>query len=244
MELIPSIDLRGGRVVRLEQGDYARETIYDADPIEQARRFAAAGVTRIHVVDLDAARDGGAGNAPVMRAILAACPDTAVQVAGGMRSLARVTAAFDAGASRVVIGTAALEDPEFVRAAAESHPDRIVLSLDTKNGRVATRGWREVSLLTQDDVLARFEGVPFGALLYTEISRDGLLGGPDVEGTAALARRTKIPVIASGGVGSLTDLERLARTRVIAGAIVGRALYSGALEVRGALAAIAKSLAE
>lgn len=240
MELIPSIDLRGGKVVRLEQGDYARETVYDADPVQQARRFAAAGVTRLHVVDLDGARDGGAANEPVIRAILAACGHAlAVQVAGGMRSAARVTAAFDAGASRVVIGTAALEDPDFVRAVAAKYPDRIVLGLDTRNGRVATRGWREVSNLTQDDVLAQFSGVQFGALLYTEISRDGLLGGPDVEGTAALARRTKIPVLASGGVGKLEDLERLAATRVIAGAIVGRALYSGAIQLEAALARLA-----
>jgi phosphoribosylformimino-5-aminoimidazole carboxamide ribotide isomerase len=239
MELIPSIDVRGGKVVRLEQGDYARETVYEADPVEQARRFAAAGVSRIHVVDLDAARDGGTGNESVLRAILAACRGTAVQVAGGMRSLERVAAAFDAGASRVVIGTAALEQPDFVRAAAERYPNRIVLGLDTRNGRVATRGWREVSTLTQDDVLARFGGVPFGALLYTEISRDGLLGGPDVEGTAALARRTTIPVIASGGVGELAHLERLAQTRVIAGAIVGRALYSGAIQLEVALAKLA-----
>lgn len=240
MELIPSIDLRGGKVVRLEQGDYARETVYDADPVQQARRFAAAGVTRLHVVDLDGARDGGAANEPVIRAILAACGDAlAVQVAGGMRSPARVTAAFDAGASRVVIGTAALEDPDFVRGVATKYPARIVLGLDTRNGRVATRGWRELSTLTQDEVLARFTDVPFGALLYTEISRDGLLGGPDVEGTAALARRTKIPVLASGGVGKLEDLERLAATRVIAGAVVGRALYSGAIQLEAALARLA-----
>jgi phosphoribosylformimino-5-aminoimidazole carboxamide ribotide isomerase len=240
MELIPSIDLRGGKVVRLEQGDYARETIFDADPVQQARRFAAAGVTRIHVVDLDAARDGGVGNDAVIRAILAACPSTAVQVAGGMRSLARVKVAFDAGAERVVIGTAALEQPDFVRAAALEYPERIVLGLDTRNGRVATRGWREVSALTQDEVLSQFRGVRFGALLYTEIGRDGLLGGPDVEGTAALARRTGIPVIASGGVGKLSDLERLAETRVIAAAIVGRALYSGAIDLEAALALLAK----
>jgi phosphoribosylformimino-5-aminoimidazole carboxamide ribotide isomerase len=239
VELIPSIDLRNGKVVRLEQGDYARETIYDADPVQQARRFAAAGVTQIHVVDLDAARDGGAANEPVIRAILGACRGTAVQIAGGIRSLERVAAAFDAGAARVVIGTAALEQPDFVRTAAERYPGRIVLGLDTRHGRVATRGWREVSALTQDDVLAQFRGVPFGALLYTEIGRDGLLGGPDVEGTAALARRTKIPVIASGGVGTLADLERLAATRVIAGAIVGRALYSGAIELEAALARLA-----
>jgi phosphoribosylformimino-5-aminoimidazole carboxamide ribotide isomerase len=239
MELIPSIDLRAGKVVRLEQGDYARETIYDADPVSQARRFVDAGVARIHVVDLDAARDGGTGNASVIRTILATCRGTAIQVAGGMRSPDRVAASFDAGASRVVIGTAALERPDFVRAAAEQYPNRIVLSLDTRDGRVATRGWREVSSLTQDDVLAQFAGAPFGALLYTEIGRDGLLAGPDVEGTAALARRTKIPVIASGGVGKLSDLERLAETRVIAAAIVGRALYSGAIQLEAALARLA-----
>ena len=239
MELIPSIDLRGGRVVRLEQGDYARETIYDADPVRQAQRFAASGVRRIHVVDLDAARDGGAGNESLIREILAACPETAVQVAGGMRSLARVAAAFERGADRVVIGTGALEDPDFVRSAGLRHANRIVLGLDTRDGRVATRGWREVSAMTQEDVLARFSGVPFAALLYTDIGRDGLLGGPDVEGTAALARKTQIPVLASGGVGKIEDLERLARTRVIAGAIVGRALYSGAIELEAALARLA-----
>ncbi len=239
MELIPSIDLRAGRVVRLEQGDYARETVYDADPVRQARRFAASGVRLIHVVDLDAARDGGAGNESVIRAILAACPDTAIQVGGGMRTRARVDAALASGAARVVIGTAALEDPEFVRAVATDHAGRVVLGLDTREGRIATRGWRAVSTLTHDDVLAQFSGIPFAALLSTEIGRDGLLGGPDVEGTAALARRTKIPVIASGGVGKLEDLERLAETRVIAGAIVGRALYSGAIQLEVALARLA-----
>ena len=239
MELIPSIDLRGGRVVRLAQGDYARETVYDADPVEQARRFAAAGVARIHVVDLDAARDGGEGNAAVVRAILAGVPKTAVQVGGGMRSEERVEAALDAGADRVVIGTAALEQPALLRELAERHPGRIVLGLDTKRGKVATRGWREVSARTPADVLAELGDLPLGALLYTEIGRDGLLQGPDVEGTAALARSTSIPVLASGGVGKLDDLVRLAETRVIAGAIVGRALYAGAIQLEEALARLA-----
>jgi phosphoribosylformimino-5-aminoimidazole carboxamide ribotide isomerase len=236
LELIPSIDLRGGRVVRLEQGDYARETVFDADPVTQAQRFADAGVTRIHVVDLDGARDGVAGNDPVVRAILAACPKTKVQVAGGIRSMGRVEAALANGADRVVVGTAALEDPSFVRAAATRFPERVVIGLDTRNGRVATRGWKTLSERTQFDVLAEFRDVPFAAVLYTEISRDGLLGGPDVEGTAALARRIQLPVIASGGVGKIEDLVRLAETRVIAGAIVGRALYSGAIQLDDALA--------
>jgi phosphoribosylformimino-5-aminoimidazole carboxamide ribotide isomerase len=236
VELIPSIDLRGGRVVRLEQGDYARETIYDAEPVRQAQRFAASGVARIHIVDLDAARDGGLGNDAVIRAILARCPGTRIQVGGGMRTRARIDAAFAAGADRVVIGTAALEQPELVADAARAYPSRIVLGLDTREGRVAVRGWLEVSSLGPDEVLARFGDAPFGAVLHTEIARDGLLQGPDVEGTAALARRTRLPVIASGGVGKLADLERLAATRVIAGAIVGRALYSGAIQLEAALA--------
>ena len=239
MELIPSIDLRGGRVVRLEQGDYARETIYDADPVEQARRFAGAGVRRIHVVDLDAARDGGAGNAGVVRAILAAVPETPVQVGGGMRSRERIDATLDAGADRIVIGTAALEDPALLREVAGRYPGRVVLGLDSKGGKVATRGWREVTAHTPADVLAELGALPLGALLYTEIGRDGLLQGPDVEGTAALARSTAIPVLASGGVGKLDDLVRLAETRVIAGAIVGRALYSGAIQLEAALARLA-----
>jgi phosphoribosylformimino-5-aminoimidazole carboxamide ribotide isomerase len=239
VELIPSIDLRAGRVVRLAQGDYARETVYDADPVEQARRFAAAGVRRIHVVDLDAARDGGEGNDGIVRAILAAVPATPIQVGGGMRSRKRVDATLEAGADRVVIGTAALEDPELLRQIAGHYPGRVVLGLDTKGGKVATRGWREVSAKSPDDVLAELGGLPLGAILYTEIGRDGLLQGPDVEGTAALARSTKIPVLASGGVGKLDDLVRLAETRVIAGVIVGRALYSGAIQLDAALAKLA-----
>jgi phosphoribosylformimino-5-aminoimidazole carboxamide ribotide isomerase len=239
VELIPSIDLRGGRVVRLAQGDYARETVYDADPVEQARRFAGAGVRRIHVVDLDAARDGGEGNAAIVRAVLAAVRGTAVQVGGGMRSRKRIDAALDAGADRVVIGTAALEDPALLRETATRYPGRVVLGLDTKGGKVATRGWREVTNKTPNDVLAGLGALPLGALLHTEIGRDGLLQGPDVEGTAALARSTTIPVLASGGVGKLDDLVRLAETRVIAGAIVGRALYSGAIQLEAALARLA-----
>ncbi|HXZ86072.1 MAG TPA: 1-(5-phosphoribosyl)-5-[(5-phosphoribosylamino)methylideneamino]imidazole-4-carboxamide isomerase [Myxococcota bacterium] len=239
MELIPSIDLRGGRVVRLEQGDYARETVYDADPVRQAQRFAAAGVARIHIVDLDAARDGDSGNQAVIRAILDACRGTRIQLGGGMRSRARIDAALAAGAERVVVGTAALEQPELVREAARAHPGRLVLGLDARGGRVAVRGWLETSALTPGEVLARFSGVPFAAVLHTEIGRDGLLQGPDVEGTAQLARSTELPVIASGGVGTLGDLERLARTRVIAAAIVGRALYSGAIELPKALARLA-----
>jgi len=239
MELIPSIDLRAGRVVRLEQGDYARETVYGDDPAAVARAFASAGARRIHVVDLDGARDGRAGNDEAVRKILSACPGVAVQVGGGMRSEARVDETLAAGAARVVIGTAALEQPELLATLATRYPERVILGLDARDGRVAVRGWREVSALLTEDVLARFAHLPLAAVLHTDIGRDGLLGGPNVEATAALARRSPFPVLASGGVGSLDDLERLARTRVIAGAIVGKAIYAGAIRVDEAIARLA-----
>jgi phosphoribosylformimino-5-aminoimidazole carboxamide ribotide isomerase len=239
VELIPSIDLRGGNVVRLEQGDYARETTYDADAAEVARGFARAGARRIHVVDLDGARDGRAGNDAVVRTILAACPGLAVQVGGGMRTRERVAEVLAAGAARVVIGTAALEQPALLHELATRFPERIILGLDARDGRVAVRGWRETSAETVEQVLERFTKLPLAAVLHTDIGRDGLLGGPNVEATAALARRSPFPVLASGGVGSLDDLERLARTRVIAGAIVGKAIYSGAIRVDEAIARLA-----
>lgn len=236
MELIPSIDLRGGRVVRLEQGDYARETRYDFDPVEVARGFEAAGARRVHVVDLDGARDGRAGNDAEIRKILAACPKLAVQVGGGMRTRERVQEVLAAGAARVVIGTAALEQPELLTELATLFPGRMILGLDARDGRVAVRGWRETRAETVEQVLERFAKLPLAAVLHTDIGRDGLLGGPNVEATAALARRSPFPVLASGGVGSIEDLERLARARVIAGAIVGKAIYSGAIRVEDAIA--------
>ncbi len=236
MELIPSIDLRGGRIVRLEQGDYDRETRYDFDPVEVARGFEAAGARRLHVVDLDGARDGRAGNDAEIRRILAACPRLAVQVGGGMRTRERVQQVLSAGASRVVIGTAALEQPELLMELATLFPDRMILGLDARDGRVAVRGWRETRAETVEQVLERFAKLRLAAILHTDIGRDGLLGGPNVEATAALARRSPFPVLASGGVGSIEDLERLARARVIAGAIVGRAIYSGAIRVDDAIA--------
>lgn len=236
MELIPSIDLRGGRVVRLEQGDYARETRYDFDPVEVARGFEAAGARRVHVVDLDGARDGRAGNDAEIRKILAACPKLAVQVGGGMRTRERVQEVLAAGAARVVIGTAALEQPELLTELATLFPGRMILGLDARDGRVAVRGWRETRAETVEQVLERFAKLPLAAVLHTDIGRDGLLAGPNVEATAALARRSPFPVLASGGVGSIEDLERLARARVIAGAIVGKAIYSGAIRVEDAIA--------
>jgi phosphoribosylformimino-5-aminoimidazole carboxamide ribotide isomerase len=239
VEVIPAIDLRGGQLVRLAQGDYARETLYDPQPERVARRFAQAGVARLHVVDLDGARDGSSANSRVIRAILAAASPVPVQVGGGLRSLALVTALLEAGADRAVIGTAALEQPALLREAAIRHPGRIVLALDARKGQVAVRGWREDSRRSVEEVLADFEDLPLAAVLHTDIERDGMLTGPNLDATLALARQTRIPVIASGGVATLEDLLRLARTRVIAGVVLGRALYEGAIDLPQALAAVA-----
>jgi phosphoribosylformimino-5-aminoimidazole carboxamide ribotide isomerase len=239
VELIPAIDLRGGQLVRLAQGDYARETVYERDPARAAARFAAARAPRLHVVDLDAARDGGSANDAAIRAILAEASGVPVQVGGGVRSLARVDELLALGAARVVMGTAALEDPALLRSAAQRHPDCIVLGLDARDGRVAVRGWLETSGRRVEEVLDEFADLPLAAVLHTDIARDGMLVGPSLDATVALARRTRIPVIASGGVGSLDDLLALARTRVIGGAIVGRALYEGRIELEAALAAVA-----
>ena len=238
LELIPSLDLRGGRLVRLEQGDYDRETVYGTDPALWARRFVDDGAARLHVVDLDGARDGRRQNQALIDAILEAAGDVPVQVGGGFRSMAAVASALEGGVDRVILGTVALEDPDLLRDACRRFPQRIVLGLDVRDGRVAVRGWRETGP-PLEEVLAEFAGLPLGAILHTDVGRDGLLGGPNVEATCRLARATALPVLASGGVSKLDDLVALARTRVIAGVIVGKALYSGAFDVRAALAELA-----
>jgi phosphoribosylformimino-5-aminoimidazole carboxamide ribotide isomerase len=239
LEVIPAIDLRDGKLVRLAQGDYARETVYDPDPARVAASFAAAGAPRIHVVDLDGARDGSATNEPAIRDILAHVGEVPVQVGGGIRSLERVEHVLGLGAARVVMGTAALENPDLLREAARAHPACVVLGLDARDGRVAVHGWRETSGRSVEEVLDTFAELPLAAILHTDIARDGMLQGPNLEATVALARRTSIPVIASGGVSSVDDLIALARTQVIAGAVFGRAIYEGRVDVAAAIEAVA-----
>ena len=238
LELIPALDLRGGRLVRLEQGDYERETVYGTDPALWARRFVDEGAARLHVVDLDGARDGERQNQGLIDAILAAAGEVPVQLGGGFRSMAAVASALAGGVDRVILGTVALSDPDLVRDASRRFPGRIVLGLDARDGRVAVRGWRETGPHV-DEVLAEFAELPLGAILHTDVGRDGLLGGPNLEASCRLARTTKLPVLASGGVSKLDDLVALARARVIAGVIVGTALYSCAFDVRSALAELA-----
>lgn len=238
MDLYPAIDLRGGRCVRLYQGDYAQETVYADDPVAQARAFADAGAPWVHVVDLDGARSGVPAHTEQIAAIAAAV-DVPVQTGGGIRDEAAAEALFAAGVARVVFGTVALEQPELVARVAARHP--VAVGLDARGGQVAVRGWEETSGRSVLDVAQEFEAAGIAALVVTDIGRDGTLEGPDVDGLAAVLAATTVDVVASGGVGTLADLGALraldAAGRRLSGAIVGRALYEGAFTLDAALAA-------
>jgi phosphoribosylformimino-5-aminoimidazole carboxamide ribotide isomerase len=242
MDLYPAVDLRDGRCVRLYQGDYARETVYGDDPVAQARGFAADGAPWLHVVDLDAARTGEPRNRSVVAAIAAAV-DVPVQAGGGVRDDAAADALLAAGVRRVVVGTAALDDPDWVRRLAARHPGRVAVGLDARGHEVAVRGWVERSDHDLVDVARRFADAGVAALVVTEIGRDGTLAGPALDQLAAVLAATELDVVASGGVGSIDDLRALAGLDVggrrLAGAIVGRALYEGTVRVPDALATLA-----
>jgi phosphoribosylformimino-5-aminoimidazole carboxamide ribotide isomerase len=240
MDLFPSIDLRDGLVVRLQQGDYDRETVYDENPVTVARRYEAAGARWIHVVDLDAARSGSPVNLGVIEAICASV-ECRVQTGGGVRSVEDAGDRLAAGVARVVIGTAAVERPELVGELCAVHPGRVAIGLDARGRDVAVRGWQRSSGIDLLDLVARFADTAASALVVTEIGRDGMFTGPDVDGLTAVLRTTSIPVIASGGVGGLSDLVALRAISVagrgLAGVIVGRALYEGRLGIEEAIAA-------
>ncbi len=239
MEVIPAIDLRAGQLVRLEQGDYGRETIFDTDPVSVAGRLCGQGATRLHVVDLDAARDGESSNSPLIQRILTEASPVPVQVGGGIRTSERVDTLLGMGADRVIMGTAALEQPRLLARISERHPQRVILGLDARGGRVAVRGWLETSELTSEELLKRFADLPLAGVLHTDIERDGMMGGPNLEGTVELARSSSLPFIAAGGVSSVEDLVGLAQTGVIAAAVLGKALYSGAVRLEDALREVA-----
>jgi phosphoribosylformimino-5-aminoimidazole carboxamide ribotide isomerase len=215
------------------RGEMASATVYNEHPAAQARAFRDIGFPWLHVVDLDGAFAGESRNGEAVEAILAAIGrDMRVQLGGGIRSLSQVEAWLERGISRVILGTAALRDPDLVREAARRHPGRIVVGIDAKRGRVAVEGWAETSSLTARDLAARFEDAGVAAIVYTDIDRDGLLSGINWEATIALAQSVSIPVIASGGLASMADIERLAMpdAAVLEGAISGRALYDGRLD--------------
>jgi len=240
--VFPAIDLKGGQVVRLAEGDMARATVYGDDPAAQAMIFAEAGSQYLHVVDLDGSFAGRAENRAAVEAILESFPGH-VQLGGGIRSRDAVAGWFDLGVSRVVMGTAALKDPEFVKHMAREYPGGIVVAVDARDGMVATEGWAEVSDVPVVDMARRFEDAGVASLLFTDIGRDGLLKGCNVEATVDLARATRIPVIASGGVKGLDDIRILALHAGdgIEGVITGRALYDGRLDLAAAIAMAERS---
>lgn len=236
LKIFPAIDLKAGQVVRLAEGDMARATIYGDQPAEQAMGFAKSGATHLHVVDLDGAFAGESVNGGAVAGILAKFPGK-VQLGGGIRDRKAVDGWLGSGVDRVVIGTAALENPDFVREAAAAYPGRIVVAVDARDGMVATRGWAAVSDVPVVDLARRFEDAGVAALLFTDVGRDGMLKGCNVKATVALARAVRIPVIASGGVTNLGDIEALVGhvSDGVEGVITGRALYDGRLDLAQAL---------
>ena len=237
MILFPAIDLKEGHCVRLEQGDMARATIFNDDPAAQAEAFAAQGFSHLHIIDLDGAFAGRPVNRAAVEAIVAASP-ARTQLGGGIRDMATIEAWLEAGIGRVILGTAALRDPQLVRAACKAFPDKIAVGIDARAGFVAVEGWAEATEMRVADLAARFEDAGVAALIYTDIDRDGLLKGVNITATYELAKATSIPVIASGGLAGLDDITALMAHEAdgIVGAISGRALYDGRLDAAAALA--------
>ena len=235
MILYPAIDLKDGNCVRLLRGEMEAATVFGTDPAAQARAFQDAGAEWLHLVDLNGAFAGRPVNAAAVEAILAAT-QIPTQLGGGIRDMATIEDWLSKGLSRVILGTVAVEDPDLVRQAATAFPGQIAVGIDARGGRVATRGWATETNVMATDLARQFEDAGVAAIIYTDIDRDGAMGGPNIAATEALARAVNIPVIASGGVSSLDDLRALAQTQVIAGAISGRALYDGAIDLGQALA--------
>jgi phosphoribosylformimino-5-aminoimidazole carboxamide ribotide isomerase len=237
--LFPAIDLKGGQCVRLEQGDMARATVFNLDPAAQAKSFAVQGFEYLHVVDLDGAFAGQPMNAHAVEAMLKAVA-MPLQLGGGIRDLKTIEAWLGKGVARVIIGTAAVRDPDLVKSAAKKFPGRVAVGLDARDGKVAVEGWAETSQVTALEIAERFEDAGVAAIIFTDIARDGLLKGLNLEATLALADRISIPVIASGGLASIEDVKAMLMPRAskLAGAIAGRALYDGRLDPSAALALI------
>ncbi len=235
MEIWPAIDLRGGKCVRLQQGDYNRETVYGDDPAEMAQRWVEEGADCLHLVDLDGAKDGSLKNREAIAAILGAV-SIPCEVGGGIRDEETIGQLLALGLTRLVIGTKALREPQWFATMCERFPNKLVLGIDAKEGMVATDGWLEVSTTSAIDLAKTYEHLPIAALIYTDIATDGMLAGPNVPAMKAMKEAVKLPVVASGGVTSIEDVKNLA-VAGLDGAIVGRALYENRLTVREAVAA-------
>jgi phosphoribosylformimino-5-aminoimidazole carboxamide ribotide isomerase len=233
VEVIAAVDIRGGRCVRLTQGDYARETVFEDDPVLAARRWAELGARRIHVVDLDGARDGRQANAAIVRAIAQAVP-CPVQTGGGIRNLEAFESAIAGGVDRVAVGTAAVKDPEYLRLAIERAPSQLIVSVDARDGRVSLQGWTEGTDLNATVFIEDLEQLGVQRIVYTDISRDGVAGSPNFDMYERVASKTSLAVVAAGGVSRVEDVRRLAECGVEA-AIIGRALYTGDVDLREAL---------
>ncbi len=237
MILFPAIDLKAGQAVRLKLGDMAQATVFNADPAAQAAIFEQQGFRYLHVVDLDGAFAGESRNGAAVEAILSRVT-MPVQLGGGIRTLAQIEAWLAKGLSRVILGTIALREPELVKIAAKAWPGKVAVGIDARGGRVAVEGWAETSDLEAVEMARRFEGAGVAAIIYTDIDRDGVLTGINWDATLALARAVSIPVVASGGLASMADIERLSRPecQILQGAISGRALYDGRIDPAAALA--------
>ena len=235
MIVIPAVDLRGGRAVRLREGRAEEETVFSDDPVAMARQWAARGAARLHVVDLDGAFAGAPRQTELIGRLIAAVAPLPVEVGGGLRDLAAVDGVLGAGARWGVVGTRAALDPAFLRDVCARHPGRIIVAVDGRGARVAVKGWTEVAAETVIAVATRARDAGAAAVLYTDVSRDGTGLGPNVEDTAALARAVGVDVLASGGVAGIDDLKRLAAVPGVVGVVVGRALYTGAIDLAEAV---------
>jgi len=235
MQIWPAIDLRGGKCVRLRQGDYEQETVFDDDPVAVARQFAAQGAKHLHIVDLDGAREGLPVNLPAVQEILAVV-DIECELGGGIRDEQSVRELLDFGLARLVIGTSALKEPEWFRDACRQYPGKLVLGIDARDGRVATDGWLNTSDMPATELAMQFAGERLASIVYTDIATDGMLAGPNVAAMAAMQVAVQVPVIASGGVTTAADVAQLTSAG-LAGCIIGRALYEGTLTLADALRA-------
>ena len=236
MLVIPAIDLKDGKCVRLRQGRMDDETIFSDRPVDMAAQWFAQGARRLHLVDLNGAFEGKPMNGEVVKEIAERFPEHDIQIGGGIRSLETIEAYLNAGVNFVIIGTKAVEQPDFVKQACKKFPGHIIVGIDAKDGMVATDGWAKVSSVSAIDLAKQFQGYGVSAIVYTDISRDGMMQGVNMEATAALAAAINIPVIASGGVTSIKDIEALCAfsNKGIAGAITGRAIYEGSLDLKAA----------
>jgi len=237
MLVIPAIDLKEGKCVRLREGKMDEETIFSDDPLSIAASWFSQGAELLHIVDLDGAVSGKPMNQEIIFDIASQFPEKRIQIGGGIRNFQSATQYLEQGIERVIMGTAAIEDPEMLREFCNSYPNRLVLGIDALHGQVKTQGWLKGSSITPLELVKDFDGEPIAAVIFTDISKDGMMSGPNIKATLELAQQTDIPVIASGGVSSLEHIRQLARENILAGAICGRALYENAFSYTEAVEA-------